>query len=179
MNIHYKVLTAAYLTDYKTIRLECLKNYPKNFGSLYEDEKVSAALKFDKIIAEDNGTDFLYGAFDGENLIGICGNIQENRIKTKHNAEISHMFVKREYGGKGIATTLLRLTVEKVFLNSIVEQIMLGVVESNVPAKKIYQSAGFVQYGLFQNYYKFDNQYESLVLMILKRESYKKYNKTN
>jgi ribosomal protein S18 acetylase RimI-like enzyme len=173
MNITYQVLSSVHLNSYRAIRLECLQSYPKNFGSLYEDEKVSPALKFDKIITENNGTDFLYGAFDGENLIGICGNIQESRIKTKHTSEISHMFVKQEYGGKGIGATLLRLTVEKIFLNSIVEQITLGVVGSNVQAIKLYQSAGFIQYGFFENYYKLDNHYESLVLMILKRESYK------
>jgi hypothetical protein len=35
-----------------------MKNYPQKFGSLYEDELQSKQLKFDKIIADDNGTDF-------------------------------------------------------------------------------------------------------------------------
>jgi ribosomal protein S18 acetylase RimI-like enzyme len=55
-----------------------------------------------------------------------------------------------------------------------VEQITLGVVGSNVQAIKLYQSTGFVQYGVFENYYKFNNHYESMVLMILKREIFGK-----
>jgi GNAT superfamily N-acetyltransferase len=115
MNITYQILSSAHLNNYRAIRLECLQNYPQNFGSLYEDEVLCSELKFDKIIRENNGKDFLYGAFDGENLIGICGNIQESRIKTKHTAEISHMYIKPNYSGKGIGGTLLRLAIEKVF----------------------------------------------------------------
>jgi hypothetical protein len=92
MNITYKTLSASHIDKYRAIRLECLQNYPQNFGSLYEDELQSKQLKFDKIIAEDNSTDFLYGAFDEEKLVGICGCIKENRVKTKHTAEISHMY---------------------------------------------------------------------------------------
>jgi RimJ/RimL family protein N-acetyltransferase len=172
MNITYKTLSTLHIDEYRAIRLECLKNYPQNFGSLYEDEVQSAQLKFDKIISEDNGTDFLYGAFDEEKLVGICGCIKENRVKTKHTAEISHMYLKKEYGGKGIATELLKLSIEKIFSNVVTEQIILGVVASNLQAIKLYKAIGFGQYGFFENYYKFDNKYESLVMMILKKYKY-------
>jgi RimJ/RimL family protein N-acetyltransferase len=172
MNITYKTLSASHIDKYRAIRLECLKNYPQNFGSLYEDELQSSQLKFDKIITENNDTNFLYGAFDGENLVGICGCIKENRVKTKHTAEISHMYLEKEYGGKGIATELLKLSIGKVFSNVIAEQIILGVVASNLQAIKLYKAIGFEQYGFFENYYKFDNKYESLVMMILKKYKY-------
>jgi RimJ/RimL family protein N-acetyltransferase len=170
MNITYKTLSTLHIDEYRAIRLECLKNYPQNFGSLYEDEQQSSQLKFDKIITENNDTDFLYGAFDEENLVGICGCIKENRVKTKHTAEISHMYLKKEYGGKGIATELLKLSIKKIFSNLVTEQIILGVVASNLQAIKLYKAIGFEQYGFFENYYKFDNKYESLVMMILKKK---------
>jgi RimJ/RimL family protein N-acetyltransferase len=170
MNITYKTLSTLHIDEYRAIRLECLKNYPQNFGSLYEDELQSKQLKFDKIIAEDNGTDFLYGAFDEEKLVGICGCIKEDRVKTKHTAEISHMYLKKEYGGKGIATELLKLSIEKIFSDVVTEQIILAVVASNLQAVKLYKAIGFEQYGFFENYYKFDNKYESLVMMILKKK---------
>jgi RimJ/RimL family protein N-acetyltransferase len=171
MNITYKTLSAVHLDKYRAIRLECLKKYPHNFGSLYEDELQSSQLKFDKIITENNDTDFLYGAFDEENLVGICGCIKENRVKTKHTAEISHMYLKKEYGGKGVATELLKLSIKKIFSNLVTEQIILGVVASNLQAIKLYKAIGYEQYGFFENYYKFDNKYESLVMMILRRKA--------
>jgi RimJ/RimL family protein N-acetyltransferase len=168
MSITYKTLSASHIDKYRAIRLECLKNYPQNFGSLYEEELQSKQLKFDKIIAEDNGTDFLYGAFDDEKLVGICGCIKENRVKTKHTTEISHIYLKNEYSGKGIATELLKLSIKKIFSNVVTEQIILAVVASNLQAIKLYKAIGF-EYGFFENYYKFDNKYESLVMMILKK----------
>lgn len=170
--IEYRLLTFEDKEKYRQIRLECLKNYPQNFGTLYEDEINSSSLKFDNIISENNGSDFLLGAFINEKLVGICGNIQEDRIKTRHITEISHVYVSPDFAKKGIATNLLALTIEKAFSNNIVEQIILGVVKSNPQAIKIYQNAGFIQYGLLENYYKFEGNYESLILMVLTRNSF-------
>jgi ribosomal protein S18 acetylase RimI-like enzyme len=167
--IEYSVLTSIDKEQYRRIRLECLKNYLQNFGSVYENEVVSTALKFDKIIAIQNSNDFLLGAFDNGNLVGICGNIQEKRIKTAHISEISHVYVSPAFSNKGIAKNLLKLTIEKVFANKAIEQIILGVVASNFQAIKLYQNAGFRQYGLLENYYKSNDNYESMVLMILKK----------
>ncbi len=168
--IEFRILTSDDKEQYRRIRLECLKNYPQNFGSVYENEVVSTALKFDKIIAEENSNDFLLGAFNNGNLVGICGNIQEKGTKTAHISEISHVYVSPGFGNKRIATNLLKYTIEKVFANKGIEQIILGVVSTNIQAIKIYQTAGFTQYGLLENYYKFNDKYESLVLMILMRD---------
>jgi ribosomal protein S18 acetylase RimI-like enzyme len=170
--IKYRVLTSEDREKYRQIRLECLKNYPQNFGTLYEDEINSSSLKFDNIISQNDSADFLFGAFINEKLVGICGNIQEDRIKTRHIAEISHVYVSPDFGKKGIATNLLKLTLEKVFSNNIVEQIILGVVKSNTQAIEIYQKAGFKQYGILENYYKFNDSYETLVLMNLTRNTF-------
>jgi ribosomal protein S18 acetylase RimI-like enzyme len=67
---------------------------------------------------------------------------------------------------------LLKLSIEKIFSNVITEQIILAVVASNLQAIKLYKEIGFEQYGFFENYYKFDNKYESLVMMILKKYKY-------
>jgi ribosomal protein S18 acetylase RimI-like enzyme len=77
--------------------------------------------------------------------------------------------VSTSFANKEIATNLLKYTIEKVFANKAIEQIILGVVASNLQAVKLYQTAGFIQYGVLENYYKFNDNYESMVLMILKR----------
>jgi RimJ/RimL family protein N-acetyltransferase len=165
----YNILTAQHVAHYRKIRMECLKNYTKNFGTLYEDEVNAASLKFDSILANGHNTDFLYGAFDNETLIGICGYIQERRTKTKHIGEISQMYISPAYSGKGIATELLKLVTNKAFANSETEQIILAVTKSNMAAIKLYQKSGFVQYGVLENYMKHNNEYQSQVFMVLKR----------
>lgn len=170
--IVFRLLGSENRADYKSIRLECLQNYPENFGTLYEDEVNASALKFDDVISKNNGTDFLMGAFENEHLIGICGFMQEKRTKTMHIGEISQMYVKPESGKQGVGANLLRLSIEKAFLNKTVDQIMLGVVQSNAQAIHVYLKTGFKQYGHVANYYKKDDQYEGMVFMILTRQSF-------
>jgi ribosomal protein S18 acetylase RimI-like enzyme len=170
-NIDYRILESKNLNEYKEIRFECLKNNAENFGILYEEEINSKSLKFDKIITEKNGIDFLLGAFENENLIGICGFIQQKKIKTRHIGEISQMYVKPEFNRKGIATGLIKLAIEKVFNNN-VEQIILGVINSNVKALNLYLKMGFIQYGFIENYFKQNENYEAMKFMVLTKEKF-------
>lgn len=168
MPYKYSILTAQHLAHYREIRLECLKNHPQSFGTLYEDEVNAVSLKFDSILVNGSATDFLFGAFNNETLIGICGYIQEKRTRTKHIGEISQMYISPAYSGKGIATELLKLITAKAFANGETEQIILAVTKSNTAAIHLYQKAGFVQYGVLENYMKHNNGYQSQVFMVLK-----------
>ena len=174
LNINYRILESENLNQYRKIRFECLKNNAENFGTLYEEEIDSESLKFDKIISENNGIDFLLGAFENENLIGICGYIQEKRLKTRHIGEISQMYVKPEFSRKGIATQLIKLTLKKGFKNEYVEQIILGVVNSNKSALNLYNKIGFIQYGTIEKYYKLNENYEAMTFLNLRKENFNK-----
>ncbi len=169
-DIKYRILKSGDAGSYRQIRLECLQNYPDNFGTLYEDEINSASLKFDKAILNEDCADFLFGAFDNETLVGICGYMQENRKKTKHNGEISHMYIRPGYDRKGIATRLLHLTMERAFSDADLKQITLGVVHTNDNAINLYKKNGFYQYGVLENCFYQGDGYSSLILMVITRE---------
>lgn len=152
---------------YHIIRLECLKNHPENFGTLYEEELCSSSFKFDKIIAQIDSTDFLMGAFIDKTLIGTCGFIQEKRIKTKHAGELSQMYISTEYRGYKIAAGLLQATIKTAFQNPFLEQIILAVSDRNEAAKNLYNKNNFKEYGRLNNYFKYSNEYETQVFMVL------------
>jgi RimJ/RimL family protein N-acetyltransferase len=166
----YRLLNQADRETYKKLRLECLQNYPENFGTLYAEEMESDSLKFDKILSKSSGPEFLMGAFESDTIIGICGYIQEKRLKTRHLGEIIQMYVTPSFARKGIAANLLKISLEQAFSDINLEQITLGVVESNLAAIHIYQKAGFKQYGIFPKYYKADGKYETMVFMNIFRE---------
>ncbi len=169
-NIEYRVLRSGDAASYRQIRLECLKHFPDYFGTLYEDEINAVSLKFDKILSNENSVDFLLGAFDNDSLVGICGYTQEKRKKTKHNGEISQMYVRPDYGRKGIAARLLQLTMDKAFSDSGLQQIILGVVHTNYSAIDLYRKNGFMQYGVLENYFRQNDVYSSLIQMAITRE---------
>lgn len=108
MKTDFRILTSKDISKYREIRLECLKNNADQFGTLYEDEVKSKSLKFDPVLQQENSKDFLYGAFQNDNLVGICGFKRETKTKTKHRGEISHMYVKEDFAGQGIGWQLLK-----------------------------------------------------------------------
>lgn len=175
--IIYRKVKINEIEQYHEVRLDCLKNYPQNFGTIYEEEKNSSGFKFDNIITQQSPTDFLMGAFSNEKLIGICGFIQEKRAKTKHIGDISGMYVMSEYSNQKIGSMLLNVTIQTAFENSILEQITLAVAERNETAKNLYLKFGFTEYGRHKNYFKDNEEYETQILMTLTREEYSSKNR--
>ncbi|MFM9837759.1 MAG: GNAT family N-acetyltransferase [Cyclobacteriaceae bacterium] len=169
-NIVYRKIEINEIEQYHKIRLDCLKNYPQNFGTLYDEEQKSSSFKFDKIIGQQSTTDFLMGAFSNERLVGICGFIKEKREKTKHIGEISGMHVIAEFSGQKIGARLLNTTILTAFKNSALEQIILAVADKNQTAQNLYKKFGFVEYGRLKNYFKDNGEYETQVFMTLVRD---------
>lgn len=80
----YRLLKGNEFSLYRAIRLECLKDYPNNFGPAYNEEVEATTLKFSHIFNDDHTGDFIFGAFIEDELVGICGFISEKMRKTKH-----------------------------------------------------------------------------------------------
>ena len=170
--IEFRILSADDLNSYREIRLDCLQNYPDNFGTLFENEINSKSLKFDKVLREENSKSFLLGAFIEKELIGICGFTREDRLKTNHRGEINQMYVLNKLAGQGIGTKLLKLTLDKAFTDESLELIELGVVNNNDKAIKIYSNFGFVEFGHLEKYFKYENKYWAFKFMVLTKDTY-------
>ncbi|MCA9941291.1 MAG: hypothetical protein KC418_21770, partial [Anaerolineales bacterium] len=73
--ISYRKLAAADAGLYREIRLESLRLHPESFGSGYEAQRKLPKLMFERALESPVDNRFLWGAFDGPRLIGICGYI--------------------------------------------------------------------------------------------------------
>jgi len=172
MELTFRKLIATESTNYRSIRLECLQQFPEYFGSTFEEENAKDELIFEKYIKEENSDHFMTGAFDGEVLIGICGFDRQARNKTMHRGEIVQMYVKAEYANKKVGSNLLIKTINHAFTNSEIDQVTLSFVEGNSSAKKLYENIGFRFYGKIERYFKFGNGYTNQNFMILERMGY-------
>ena len=172
MNYIIRTLTKSEFALYKNIRLDSLRNHQDNFGAIYEDEAGSNVLKFSHIFADTVTNDFIYGAFVEDEIIGICGFMQETKTKTRHLGEITQMYVKPSYSGKGIGMKLIAAALNKAFSNTTIEQIKLTVIASNEKAIALYKKAGFVRYGIFEGYYKSGDTYWTETFMRITRAEY-------
>ncbi|WP_138503799.1 GNAT family N-acetyltransferase [Nostoc sp. PA-18-2419] len=152
--------------DYRLIRLEALYKNPESFGTTYHEEAIKTIEQFrDRVSVDSNN--FILGCYKDKKLIGIVAFKQELRIKLRHKAYISSMYVQQEYRGKGIGKLLVNEVIERAKIINEVEILLLDVVESNFLAKQLYLSLGFQIYAVEKMAYKFNNQYFDLELMYL------------
>lgn len=172
MNIQFRKLQPKESISYRSLRLECLKAYPENFGSNYEDERLKEILFFQPYIEISNPGIFVLGGFDDEKLIAICGFQRYDSEKTKHRARIIQVYVTPDYQQKNIASNLLKATISEAVKIPSIEQIELGVITNNSNAENIYKKLGFKEYGIQSNYLKINNVYYDHKLMQLFTKDY-------
>ncbi|WP_310397446.1 N-acetyltransferase [Hymenobacter sp.] len=171
MSVAIRQLEATDRLAYRRVRLNCLREFPDNFGSSYEEQSQLAELPFEANLAVEASPSFLMGAFDGEQLVGICAFVPETRAKTRHRGELHQVYVSPVHAGRGVGRRLVQATVEAAFARPGIEQITLGVIAGNEAANRLYQSLGFTEYGFLENSLLVNGCYLPQRFMVLKRPS--------
>lgn len=77
------------------------------------------------------------------------------------------MYVHQDYRNAGIGKKIVTELIEKAKSMLRIEQIYLTVTASNLPAKQLYQSIGFVTYGVEKRALKIEETYFDDELMVL------------
>jgi ribosomal protein S18 acetylase RimI-like enzyme len=86
-------------------------------------------------------------------------------MKLRHKGVLWGMYVRPEARGTGLAAALVQQVVAHA--QTLVEQVCLTVVASNVAARRLYSAAGFEEYGLERRGLKVGSEYYDEVLMVL------------
>ncbi|OJJ22792.1 hypothetical protein BKI52_00120 [marine bacterium AO1-C] len=176
MNITYRKLTGPEEAQkYREIRLECLKHYPQSFASSYEDQSALSQLVFEKHILENNQNQFVVGAFDQDQLIGISAFAREPKAKRAHEGSIIQVYIKPAYQGKQIGKHLLSQVIKAAFAITEIEQLIISAGNENKGALRLYEHLGFEQYGVHKHYMKIaDGQYHDITFMYLNKSTFLK-----
>ena len=110
-------------------------------------------------IEDQNPNHFVVGAFSDEKLIGISAFSRFDTSKFQHRGILFQVFVNPKFQGLKIGENLVRQTLTSAFALSGLEQIELGVIETNHSAEKLYQKLGFEKFGTQVNYLKIKEKY--------------------
>lgn len=144
--MHIRRLTPEDATLFQAFRLAALKNAPTAFGSSYEEEVAFPASVIEGRLAvkTDRGP---FGAFHGDELIGLVALGRENHTKLSHKALVWGMYVKPEHRGSGVAKALLLEVLS--FARSVpgISQVNLCVNAETAGAVRLYESVGFKAFG--------------------------------
>lgn len=172
MQIEYRRLVRGDESEYRRIRLECLRRFPDNFGSRYEDESAIAVLPFENFIREGSPDNFIFGAYANGHLVGIAGFSRRDRKKTRHRGEVVHMYVDPDHRGQRIGEALLHTVIKAALALDGIESLELSAVANNLAARSLYEKIGFETFCIQENYFKDGDRCWDQRFMHLTRERY-------
>ena len=131
----------------RALRLSGLLESPTAFGKSYDEEAAEPVGETEKRLAPTANSIHL-GAFVNDELVGTVGVQRESMAKMAHKAGLWGMYVAPAHRGMGIGRSLVveALALSKTF--SGVRQVTLYVNAVNAGAIALYESLGFVTYGV-------------------------------
>jgi RimJ/RimL family protein N-acetyltransferase len=145
---------------YRDIRLAALKLSPEAFGSTFEAEHAEALPWF----ADRLESSVVFGAFDGHDLVGTAGFFSRQGRKEAHKGVLWGMYVRPGARKSGVGKRLADAVIDHA--SRCAELVQLTVVSGNEPARRLYESLGFIEYGIEKNSLKQDGRYWDEVLMV-------------
>ena len=99
--VEIKKLSADRWKDYRSLRLEALKNDPTAFGSSYGEEMKLSEKEWKRRMKNT-----LFALSDNK-PIGMIVYVFQKKAKIKHIANIFGVYVKREFRNRGIGKNLI------------------------------------------------------------------------
>jgi ribosomal protein S18 acetylase RimI-like enzyme len=147
---------------FRFIRLGALQQHPDAFGSTLEREAAEPLSVFADRLARNH----VFGAFQGDALVGVVGFYALDGPKTRHKGILWGMYVKPAARGQGLAEALVECTIAQARCER-VEVLELTVVSVNERALRFYRRMGFSAYGIEPRALKHHGTYFDEVLMIL------------
>ncbi len=163
-------LTEADAEIFRSFRLLSLREAPHAFTNSFEEYSQqtleATARRFRDQVA--GRVDFMLGAFEDGLLIGSVGFYRETALKLRHKGYIVSMYVAPEYRSRGFARALLVEAIGRVKSLPDLKQLLLGVVETQTTAKRLYESLGFTVYGREPDAVKIGDEFFDEEFMLLK-----------
>jgi ribosomal protein S18 acetylase RimI-like enzyme len=160
-------LDRSHAVTYLQLRLEALQTNPEAFGASYE-ETIARKNPVEHTAARlDQRENYTYGAFVEGKLVGMLILVPEAAEKMKHKASIFGMYVTPEFRSIGVARALMEKAILKARELKELEQINLTVVTTNLSAKGLYTSMGFISFGVEKRALKYREEYFDEEYMVL------------
>jgi len=148
--------------EWKKLRLAALQNSPESFGSTFEEESVCLDQKFEDDLKQND----VFGAFLEGQLVGCIGFWRWPSVKAKHEGTVWGMYVKPEFRRQKIAAALIEAVIAHA--KTLVIQLQLSCVTSNVGAIKLYEKYGFKSYAIESRSMKMNETFYDEFRMIKK-----------
>ena len=144
--MHIRRLVPADAAVFQAVRLAALLDTPSAFASNHAEEKdtpLEAIAR--RLEAREDAA--VFGAFEGDALVGMVGLRREERMNLAHKGHLWGVYVAPSARGHGLARDLMLAAL--AFARGVpgMAKVNLVVDAANVPAIALYESLGFVVFG--------------------------------
>ena len=141
-------LTAAHAMAYKALMLHAYAHAADSFTSTPQERALEPDSWWRGRTDDASGLTSAWGAFAEEELVGTVSVEYNAKTKTRHKGLIVAMFVQEQYRGQGLARKLMSAAIEHGMARQGLRLLQLEVTQGNAPAEQLYQSLGFVPFGV-------------------------------
>jgi RimJ/RimL family protein N-acetyltransferase len=138
-------LTPSDAKAFRALRLEALANHPEAFSSSYEEESPRSLVEFQARIPS-SGPNAIFGAFDGDRLVGMAGFVVYDRPKARHKGLMWGVYVKPKWRGRRVGKALVKSVIDLASRH--VVMLEAAVTLTNESARRTYHGLGFEPYGI-------------------------------
>ena len=130
------------------LRLQALESEPGAFGESAEEHRQTSMEAYVGRLRSGDDENFVIGAFEDSDLVGMVGFYRETRLKRRHRGGIWGMFVAPSSRGRGIGRALLDEALRRAATIPGLCCVHLSVAAPQANARRLYSNAGFQSYGI-------------------------------
>lgn len=154
---------------YRALRLQALLESPTAFSASPADE---AGRSLDEVAARitpaADGSRGVLGVFEQQALVGFLAVLHPQREKLRHGIELAGVYVDPAFRCRGCGRLLLQGAIGHAASIAGVRQLRLGVTATNRAARVLYESLGFVSYGVQPEALQVDGSFHDEVHYLLR-----------
>jgi ribosomal protein S18 acetylase RimI-like enzyme len=142
------VLVSADAARYRALMLEAYAQAPDAFTSTPQEREAEPESWWVRRIADPAGASVVFGACQGQALVGAVALEFSAKPKTRHKAHLIGMYVQPGARGSGAGKLLLAAAMAHLRTRCPdITVVVLTVTEGNTSAIRLYQSSGFAAFG--------------------------------
>jgi len=146
--MHVSTLDPSHVSAYRALMLEAYEQAADAFTTTAAERRAEPDSWWVKRIGSTTGLATSFGAWDGEGLVGTVAIEYSAKPKTSHSALVLGMYVTASHRARGVGRSLMQAAIAAASGRSEVLVLTLTLTEGNEPALRLYQSLGFVIWGI-------------------------------
>jgi RimJ/RimL family protein N-acetyltransferase len=139
-------LDPADVAHYRRLRLASLRDHQYAHGPDYHEALAQDEAWHAKRLARPDYAWF--GAFEGELLVGAICLRAKDGVRLRHTASLNSLMVASSHQRHGIGRLLVAHLIRHARACAHLRGLTLTLIDGNEPALRLYQAAGFTQFGL-------------------------------